>query len=100
MADVSDLLLDLGIGIPRDFRKEEGIKATGLKRYAGLAVRGATLGFKGAMTPPENLAESATEFIGSIPTIAATSAVASPLVGPALAGAGVSARYLPLASRL
>src|SRR6267142_3601680 len=82
------------------FQTEEGIKAKGLKRLGGLAIRGATFGFKGARTPPENLTESAVEFIGSVPSIGGISAIDSPATAATLRTVGVGARFLPIASRL
>lgn len=75
-------------------------KATGLKRIAGLAVRGATLGALGASAPAETIGEAVTEFAGSIPTIVGISALTSPLVGGAVRAARVPAIAVPTVSRL
>lgn len=69
--------------------KAPQLPAEGLKRYLQLGVRGATLGFAGTQVPARDLPESAAELAGSVPTIAATSAVVSPILAPA-------ARVIPL----
>lgn len=76
------------------------VPATGGKRLLGLAVRGASLSAFGAKTKPEGLLEHGAEFLGSIPTIAASAALLSPVAGAGVRALGVGERFLPIASRL
>lgn len=79
----------------------EVAKATGPRRLASLAIRGATLGTLGAASPAEGLVENAVEMAGSLPTIAGISAVASPVTGAALRGlAGAGRAVSPALARL
>lgn len=76
----------------------EVAKSTGAKRLAALAVKGATLGLAGARHPAEGFLEHATEFVGSVPTIAGVSAVASPAAAAGLRAAKLAAN--PITTRL
>ena len=57
------------------------VPATGAKRLASLAVRGATLRLAGTRYPPKGITEHIAELAGELPAIVGTSALMSPAVG-------------------
>lgn len=73
---------------------------SGVGRAVGHMVKGATLGVAGYPRPPETLGESALEFLGSIPTIAAIGAVTSPAGAVAARALRVPQVAMPFASRV
>lgn len=76
-------------------------KATGAKRLASLAVRGASLGLLGTDQPAEGIVENVAEIGGSVPTMIAASMVASPAAAAGLRGAGLARLAAsPTATRL
>src|SRR5262249_56945567 len=76
------------------------LPAEGVRRYAQLGLRGATLGFGGTQIPPQGLGESLAEMVGSVPTIAGISAALSPLAAATGRVLGVRALRVPLVQRL
>lgn len=78
----------------------EVAKATGPRRLASLAIRGATFGALGAKSPAEGILENVTEFAGSLPSIVGVSAALSPLTGMGLRAAGLARTVVPVAESL